>query len=70
MRWIFKGKFSERIGKDYKYECDNCGNKIQVNDIFPSKDYPKETFIPFKVIGREAKEVWCPKCKEFERWAK
>jgi predicted RNA-binding Zn-ribbon protein involved in translation (DUF1610 family) len=59
MRWIFKEKFSKKVGQDYIYECDNCGKRIKVKDI---KDIPTKKTGMFK--GRH----YCPHCKEIEDW--
>jgi predicted RNA-binding Zn-ribbon protein involved in translation (DUF1610 family) len=67
MKWLFKGKFSEKVGQDYNYECDTCGKKIKVDDITPSKDNKKATHIPIKKLGGEH-HFWCPSCGEFEKW--
>jgi len=55
MRWRFKGKFSDKVGQDYIYECDNCGKRVKVKDI---KNLPKN----------EDDKYYCPKCKQLERW--
>lgn len=67
MRWLFVGKFSERMGKDYIYKCDNCGHTIKVEDIFPNEDRPRTSHIPTKRLGRIV-NFWCPVCGEFEKW--
>jgi hypothetical protein len=76
MRWKFKGKFSDKVGQDYIYECDNCGNTVQVEDIFSKAEKRNRNGdivekriegLPEKFIGHE-RVLYCPKCNEVEKW--
>jgi len=58
MKWRFVGKFSQKIGQDYIYECDKCGKRVKVKKI---EDLPKID------VGKD-KRYYCPKCKELEKW--
>lgn len=71
MKWIFKGKFSERVGMDYIYECSNCGYVIKIENINGEKKKKTKNIDAHPNLPKdEDGQRYCPKCKEIEDWRK